>query len=218
METNKTLILHKLQALRLSQLKTVILGVSGSVATIKAKEIAEKLLTDLKVNVVLVPTSNASHFTQLPLYSPSCLSESYPLSSDATTPMFVTFTDQEEWTAWTQREDPVLHIELRRLAHVLLIAPLSANTLAKLANGMCDNLLTSVFRCWDFKKPVIVAPAMNTMMYEHPFTEKQLAVLGKELGVNVLDTAFKKLMCGDEGYGALIDTETIVDAVRQGIK
>ena len=66
-----------------------------------------------------------------------------------------------------------MHIELRRYCDLLLIAPLSANTMGKIANGLCDNLLTSLVRAWDFKKPkpVIVAPAMNTMMYEHPLTQ-----------------------------------------------
>ena len=66
----------------------------------------------------------------------------------------------------------MLHIELRKLASILIIAPLSANTMGKIANGLCDNLLTCIARCWDLKRnPFIVAPAMNTMMYEHPITE-----------------------------------------------
>ena len=70
----------------------------------------------------------------------------------------------------------MLHIELRKVAKLLVIAPLSANTMGKLANGLCDNLLTCVFRAWDFRSAeaagsVIVAPAMNTFMYEHPLTE-----------------------------------------------
>ena len=60
--------------------------------------------------------------------------------------------DEEEWEAWKKRGDPVLHIELRKWAHVLLITPLSANTLAKISNGICDNLLTQVCRAWDMKK------------------------------------------------------------------
>jgi phosphopantothenoylcysteine decarboxylase len=73
---------------------------------------------------------------------------------------------------------------------LLFIAPLSANTMAKLANGLCDNLLTSVFRCWDFKnkKPVLVAPAMNTLMYEHPITEIQEKFLRDTLGVVIIPT------------------------------
>ena len=65
-----------------------------------------------------------------------------------------------------------MHIELRKISDLLLIAPLSANTMAKICNGIADNLLTTVVRCWDVKtpKPFIVAPAMNTLMYEHPIT------------------------------------------------
>lgn len=110
----------------------------------------------------------------------------------------------------------MLHIELRKLATALLIAPLSANTLGKIANGLCDNLLTSVVRCWDIKSglyPFIVAPAMNTMMYEHPITDMQLTFLQDKLNIKVLPTAFKVLACGDEGFGALIDSETIVKEV-----
>lgn len=97
----------------------------------------------------------------------------YTNFDDKSKPIFVEFHDSDEWTSWTKREDIVLHIELRKIASLLLIAPLSANTMAKLAHGICDNLLTSVFRCWDFKNkvPVIVAPAMNSHMYENPLTE-----------------------------------------------
>lgn len=80
--------------------------------------------------------------------------------------------DDDEWSCWNKREDPVLHIELRKWADVFLVAPLSANTLAKMANGLCDNLLTCVARAWDFKRPLLVAPAMNTLMWESPFTAK----------------------------------------------
>ena len=93
----------------------------------------------------------------------------------------VELTDEDEYIAWTDRGDPVLHIELKELAAGLLVAPLSANTMAKFANGLCDNLLTSVFRAWPYEdcagkfhiqKPVFVAPAMNTNMYQHPITKK----------------------------------------------
>ena len=85
----------------------------------------------------------------------------------------------------------MLHIELRKIAMVLCVAPLSANTMAKFANGLCDNLLSCVFRAWDFKSEgasVIVAPAMNTFMYEHPITEQQEKYLSETLGVLVLPT------------------------------
>jgi len=64
--------------------------------------------------------------------------------------------DEDDWRSWKTVGDNVLHIELRRWADAMLIAPLSANTLAKVANGMCDNLLTCVVRAWDWQKPLLV--------------------------------------------------------------
>ena len=117
------------------------------------------------------------------------------------------FFDEDEWS-WSGRTDPVLHIELRRVACLLVVAPLSANTMAKFANGLCDNLLTCVFRAWN--KAAVFAPAMNTFMYEHPLTSKQIRVLAEELGVVVLRTLFKKLMCNEEGLGAMVTVEEIM--------
>lgn len=89
----------------------------------------------------------------------------------------ILYEDDEEWESWTSLGDDVLHIALRNWADIFLIAPLSANTLAKLANGICDNLLTSVVRAWGTKekaKPFLIAPAMNTAMWEHPLTYQQI--------------------------------------------
>lgn len=236
MEDSKFVINQKLKALKESPFQTIVYGISGSVASIKAREIAEELLKS-GYNVVLLPTSSALHFTERigDLYSTSPLLDTYSYLSSANitqhqnnnpqSPIFMEFRDEDEWEAWTQREDAVLHIELRRLADLLLVAPFSANTMGKFANGLSDNLLSSVFRCWDFKKeneklvkPVVVAPAMNTMMYEHPLTEMQLKILRDTLGVTVMNTAYKKLMCGDEGYGAMIDVKSIIEEVKSQIK
>ena len=69
-----------------------------------------------------------------------------------TSPVFAEFTDQDEYVCWKKRGDIVLHIKIREISDILLIAPLSANTLAKMVNGLCDNLVTSVFRCWPYSK------------------------------------------------------------------
>lgn len=79
---------------------------------------------------------------------------------------------RDEWSLWNERGDPVLHIELRRWADVFVISPLDANTMGKIANGICDNLLTCVARAWDPKMPLLFAPAMNTMMFDHPLTKE----------------------------------------------
>jgi flavoprotein len=75
--------------------------------------------------------------------------------------LFASFTgDEAEWHEWSKVGDPVMHIELRRWADLFVIAPLSANSLAKMANGMCDNLVTCIARAWDFKRPLLVSVCM----------------------------------------------------------
>ncbi|XP_067829747.1 phosphopantothenoylcysteine decarboxylase isoform X5 [Heptranchias perlo] len=98
---------------------------------------------------------------------------------------------------WKQRTDPVLHIDLRRWAALMLIAPLDANTLGKIASGICDNLLTCVVRAWDRKRPLLFCPAMNTAMWEHPITATQIQTL-KSFGYIEVPCIVKKLVCGDE--------------------
>ncbi|CAF1018461.1 unnamed protein product, partial [Adineta ricciae] len=97
-------------------------------------------------------------------------------------------------------------------ADVLLIAPLDANTLAKISVGICDNLLTNVVRAWDLKngKPLIVAPAMNTAMYEHPLTRQQLDLITNTFGYVEIPSIEKTLMCGQTGIGAMASVESIV--------
>ncbi|KAL3896148.1 MAG: hypothetical protein SGARI_007248, partial [Bacillariaceae sp.] len=89
----------------------------------------------------------------------------------------------DEWKKWNEMGDPVLHIDLRNWADLLLVAPLSAHSLAKFANGLCDDTLSCVVRAWDFGhssrqgKPLLLAPAMNTAMWDHPLTQLQLATI-----------------------------------------
>src|SRR4029077_17517527 len=115
-----------------------------------------------------------------------------------------------------QRDDLVLHIELRRWADLFVIAPLDANTLAKLANGLADNCLTCVWRAWNPARPVVLAPAMNTLMWEHPLTARHLRQLATappaaavdqgarvdwinrtEASLRIVPAQNKRLACGD---------------------
>lgn len=174
----------------------VLLGCSGSVASIKVPALAREL-TARGASVAVVPTKCATHF-----FNPSTIED------------VMVFTDEDEWRLWSVRGDPVLHIELMRWANVMLIAPLDANTLGKLANGLADNLLTCVARAWPVgKKPFIVAPAMNTAMFEHPITSQQMSQLVR-FGYTTLQPIEKELMCGDVGRGAMALLETIVKAVE----
>uniref|UniRef100_A0A670ZQH6 Flavoprotein domain-containing protein n=1 Tax=Pseudonaja textilis TaxID=8673 RepID=A0A670ZQH6_PSETE len=117
---------------------------------------------------------------------------------------------------WKKRTDPVLHIDLRRWADLMLVAPLDANTLAKIANGICDNLLTCVIRAWDVSKPLLFCPAMNTLMWEHPITARQVGQL-KEFGYVEIPCIVKKLVCGDEGRGAMAEISTIVEKTEAAL-
>ena len=194
----------------------VILGMTGSVASIKAGELIMRLaylagpcLPSLKV----VATKAAKHFFNWEELNEFWFHHAVEFHSD-----------EEEWRDWKKVGDPVLHIELRRWADILVIAPCSANTLAKLANGLCDDLLSCIVRAWDFKDPnklLVIAPAMNTMMWESPFTQKHLETL-VELGggtmddqkrVQIIGPVEKTLACGDVGNGAMASPEDIARLV-----
>lgn len=130
-------------------------------------------------------------------------------------------SEQEEWD-WKEIGDPVQHIELRDWADILVIAPLTANTLAKMANGLCDNLLTSIYRAWPMGKPILVAPAMNTEMWRHPLTDQQLHTLKHRhlyfgdwnYAFRVVKPVAKKLACGTDGIGAMAHTDDILNEIK----
>lgn len=111
-----------------------------------------------------------------------------------------------------------MHIDLRNWADAMLVAPLSAHSLAKFRNGLCDDVLSSVVRAWDFEKPLILAPAMNTAMWEHVLTQEQLTSIQKFATnpdkVIVMDPMAKTLACGDHGKGALAPVDDIMQAVH----
>lgn len=129
-------------------------------------------------------------------------------------PKFSFFSDKEEYCYdfSFKRNGPIWHIILRDWADVLLVAPTSANTMAKMANGLCDNLVTSVFRAWDFSKPVYIAPAMNTKMWLHPVTNTHISTLSK-WGCNIIYPTPKQLECKEVGIGAMAHALTIADLV-----
>lgn len=125
----------------------------------------------------------------------------------------VIHVDEDEWNDNYMLGDPILHIELRKWASCLVLAPLDANTLAKCVHGFCDNLLTSVVRAWDWTKPVFMCPSMNTIMMEHPITNIQLNVLSN-WGAIIIPPQNKKLACGDVGIKAMANIQEIAEAVK----
>ncbi|QJW93391.1 Phosphopantothenoylcysteine decarboxylase / Phosphopantothenoylcysteine synthetase [Frigoriglobus tundricola] len=150
--------------------------------------------------------------------------------------------DEDEWPGRAaggryERGAAVRHIELRKWADVFVVAPLDANTLTKLAVGLCDNCLTCVWRAWDTTRPVVLAPAMNTLMWQHPFTRRHLRALAADAGaghipahlgddallaqindrsptLRIVGPVTKTLACGDTGVGAMSEVPDIVAAVQ----
>lgn len=108
------------------------------------------------------------------------------------------------------------HINLIKWADIILVCPASANTINKMANGIADNLVTSLFLAHTWDKPFLIAPAMNTAMYKHPATQKSLAKL-KSIGVNVLPTIEGYLACGDVGEGKLLDPDKIYQYIYKAL-
>jgi phosphopantothenoylcysteine decarboxylase len=184
----------------------LLLAASGSVATIKLPNILTSLSTHPNLSIRLILTSSATNFLKGQAVEQPALDSLHRIKN-----VDGIFLDEEEWVTPWKRGNEILHIELRRWAHVLVIAPLSANTLAKIVGGFSDNLLTSVVRAWDTtgtidpfpaaadaavtsgngevsaskgrKKRIIVAPAMNTAMWRHPITKSQIRVLDEDWGV-----------------------------------
>ncbi len=108
------------------------------------------------------------------------------------------------------------HINLIKWADIIVVCPASANTINKMANGIADNLVTSLFLAHTWDKPYLIAPAMNTAMYKHPATQESLKKLEK-MGVKVLPTIEGYLACGDVGEGKLLDPDLIYEHVFQSL-
>jgi phosphopantothenoylcysteine decarboxylase len=189
----------------------ILLGVTGSVAAIYTPELFQALREEgHEVKVLATPSS-------LYFFDPALIA---PIEEGLRN-REVMMLDEDEWPGPRyQRGDKVQHIELRRWADLLLIAPLDANTLAKMALGMCDNSLTCVVRAWDRSRPLLVAPAMNTLMWDHPATARHLAQLRADLGarLGVIEPIHKRLACDDVGAGALAERPALLAAVRDALR
>ncbi len=209
----------------------LILGVTGSVAAIRTPALFGRLV-DAGHAVRVVATKAAVYF-----FDPDLLPRS-ERDSPTEPKIGPVYRDADEWPGTRYaRGDEVVHIAFRNWADVLIVAPLDANTLAKLALGISDNFLTCVFRAWDFSKPVILAPAMNTLMWDSPITARHLRQLledragGPVPGAWSLDEApsifaahapgiilvppqAKRLACGDIGMGAMAEVVQVAESVR----
>jgi len=170
----------------------IVLGVSGGIAAYKTPELVRRL-QDAGADVRVILTPNAARFVS-------------PLSLAAVSNHGVII---DQWG--DPEKGGVDHIELARWAELLLIAPATANILAKLAVGIADDALSTYAVA--HRAATIVAPAMNTFMLQHPTVQQNLATL-RARGVEVLDPDSGLLACGDEGAGRMPDVPVLVEIVK----
>lgn len=174
--------------------KTVLIGVTGCIAAYKACEILRGLQkADVRVKVVM--TEHATHFVD-------------PLTFRALThePVAVGLFDDPS--------DPIHHISLAQEADLFLVAPCTANVMAKIAHGIADDLLTTTALATT--APVFLAPAMNVHMYENAATQANMKTL-RERGLRFIEAGSGYLACGDVGRGRLADPDDIVAAVLDAL-
>ncbi|WWC70181.1 uncharacterized protein I206_104130 [Kwoniella pini CBS 10737] len=195
----------------------VVLITSGSVASIKAPDIATALSNSGEIALQIVSTKSATHFSNQTVVDEAIRKSLTNLTTEKLPDDLGVrvWTDEDEWSDWKKVGEPILHIELRRWADLVVVAPCSANTLAKIAGGLCDNLATSLLRALSPETPVIICPAMNTHMYQHKFTSKHLRIIQEELEYFVLGPqGGGVLACGDEGPGKMTDWREIVYTIE----
>lgn len=175
--------------------KTVILGVTGSIAAYKTATLAS-MLVKLHCDVHVIMTANAAHFIN-------------PITFETLTNnrcLIDTFDRNFQYN--------VEHVALAKRADVVMIAPATANVIAKLANGLADDMLTTTTLACTCKK--IVSPAMNTQMYRNPLTQDNMQKL-KDYGFEVIDPAFGMLACRDIGEGKMPEPEVLLDYILKEI-
>lgn len=172
--------------------KSIILGVSGGIAAYKSAELVRQFVK-AGASVQVVMTANAQQFIT-------------PLTLQVISgqPVCTNLFDLEF-------ESQIGHIQVARAAHLVIVAPATANVIAKMAAGIADDYLTTVLVATT--APVLVCPAMNSKMYEHPVTQRNLETL-RQLGCHLLEPATGELACKEEGTGRLAELSDILEKAR----
>lgn len=177
-------------------MKNIILGITGSIAAYKAADIANTLSKQGHSLHVIMTAAATKFITPLTLQTLT--------RNKVYTDMFESYFPSE-----------VEHISLAQKADLFLVAPATANFIAKAATGIADDMLTTVLLALR-ETPVIVCPAMNTAMYENRVTQRNIKILS-DLGYHFVEPREARLACGDLGKGALADTEEILNVVQKYI-
>ncbi|KAG0685818.1 Protein phosphatase 1 negative regulatory subunit, partial [Pichia californica] len=176
----------------------ILFGACGSISIKKTKLIINKLdeIYKDKVSIQLILTKSAENF----------------ISKNEFPNNIILWRDEDEWSTWNSRTDPVLHIELRKWADILIIAPLTANSLSKIALGLCDNLLTNVVRAWNSQYPILLAPAMVSFAYTSVITKRHVKVIKENMKwIEILKPTEKVMSSyGEIGMGGMMDWNEVV--------
>lgn len=173
--------------------KTVVIGVCGGIAVYKACDLVSKL-KKVGVNVHVIMTKSATEFVA-------------PLTFQTLSQNYVVEDMFESPKTWD-----VEHISLAKKADVFVLAPATANVIGKVANGIADDMLTTTVMAT--KAKVLIAPAMNTNMYENPIVQKNIQVL-KDLDYKFVEPESGRLACGDIGSGKLASVDTIFNSIMK---
>ena len=171
----------------------VLLGVTGGIAAYKAAELLRGL-QKAGMDVRVIMTRAATQFVG-------------PMTFETLSGAPVRLDQVSELRA----DSKITHVQDSQDADIMVVAPATANTMAKMAHGIADNLLTSMFLA--FGKTVVVAPAMNTNMWENPATQRNVVTL-RDRGVFVVEPGAGELACGDYGSGRMADPDSIVAEVK----
>lgn len=171
----------------------IVLGITGSIAAYKAADLASQLVKHGHA-VHTVMTRAATEFIT-------------PLTLQVLTRQPVLVTLEDEKQSWKPG-----HIELADNADLFLVAPASADTIAHFANGLAPDPLASIYLALPRDTPVLIAPAMNGKMWDHPATRRNVAQLNQD-GCRFIDPAEGDLACGYQGIGRLAELDTILAAV-----
>lgn len=174
--------------------KKILLGITGSIAATKCIDLVQQLLSK-KVQLKIVLTSAAEYFVSMESLKKALGTEDVYKASD----LF-------------NSEDEMLHIELARFPDVILIAPASANFIAKLASGFADDLLSSI--CVASGSEIAISPAMNQQMWHNLFTQENILKL-KNNDVKIIGPTEGLQACGDYGYGRMLEPVKIVEDLEQ---
>jgi phosphopantothenoylcysteine decarboxylase/phosphopantothenate--cysteine ligase len=176
--------------------KKILIGVTGGIAAYKTCSLINMFLKE-GADVKVIMTNGATKFVT-------------PLTFQSLTnhPVYV-----DMWQTYNKEE--VEHISLAKWADIMVISPATANIIGKIANGLADDLLTTVIMALPKETPVLIAPAMNTNMWENPIVQRNVESLSKDKKYKFIDPRKGVLACRDEGSGKIADNEDIFEEVQK---